>query len=94
MRFVSDDIWKSIRELEKSGTEIIAVRQSIELVPLISMKIARGLFKDLADVVRLIRHENLDDSFADRLHAALRNDYLRCLDEKRGDDEFDGGVAQ
>ncbi len=88
-KFVPDGIWKRIREFEKSGAGILDIRRSIDLVSLISMRLARGRQQDLADVIVLIRHDNLDESFAEHLDSALRDDYIHCLDERRIEEEND-----
>jgi hypothetical protein len=40
-------------------------------------------------VVNLIRFNDLDETFAQRLHRTLRQDYIECLEEKRREDEYD-----
>ena len=37
----------------------------------------------------MIRFNDLDESFADRLHESVRQDYIECLEEKRREDEYD-----
>jgi hypothetical protein len=72
-----------------------AVRERIEnievvnLPTLIELKLAARRYQDFADVVSLIRAHQLDESFADRLHASVRNDYIECLEEKRREDEYE-----
>lgn len=34
-----------------------------------------------------IRAHKLDESFAHRLHATLRSDFIECLEEKRREEE-------
>ena len=63
--------------------------QVVPLAPLIELKLAAHWYYDLGDVVSLIRARELDESFVEQLHPAVRVDYLKCLDEKRRDDEFD-----
>lgn len=61
----------------------------VNLVTLIQLKLAARRYRDFGDVVELIRFNELDESFADRLHPSLRRDYIECLEEKRRDDEYD-----
>jgi hypothetical protein len=61
----------------------------IDLVTLIQLKLAARRHQDFADVVNLIAAHNLDESFADRLHATLRRDYIECLEEKRREEEYE-----
>ena len=63
--------------------------QVVPLATLIELKLAAHWYYDLGDVVSLIQARELDESFAEQLHPAVRVDYLKCLDEKRRDDEFD-----
>ena len=39
--------------------------------------------------MELIRFNDLDESFADRLHPSLRRDYIECLEEKRREEEYE-----
>jgi hypothetical protein len=57
-------------------------------VTLIQMKLAARRHQDFADVVNMIRFNDLDESFTERLHPSVRRDYSECLDEKRRDDEY------
>jgi hypothetical protein len=72
----------------QASEEIDAIRV-ITLVQLIQLKLAARRYYDFGDVVRLIAAHNLDESFADRLHPAVRRDYIECLEEKRRDDEYE-----
>jgi hypothetical protein len=73
----------------------VRVREPIEriyyvnLVTLIELKLAARRWRDFADVVELIGFNSLDESFADRLHASVRQDYIECLEEKRREDEYE-----
>jgi hypothetical protein len=40
-------------------------------------------------VVELIRHNNLDESFAERLDKSIRSDFIECLEEKRREDDYE-----
>jgi hypothetical protein len=72
-----------------------AVRERIEnievvnLPTLVELKLAARRYQDFADVVSLIRAHQLDESFADRLHVSVRDDYIECLEEKRREDEYE-----
>lgn len=63
--------------------------QVIDLATLIELKLAARRYQDFADVVNLIRANGLDESFQDKLHAAVRGDYIECLKEKRREDEYE-----
>jgi hypothetical protein len=61
----------------------------VDLVNLIQLKLAARRWRDFADVVELIRYNDLDESFKQRLHASVRGDYVECLEEKRREDEYE-----
>jgi hypothetical protein len=61
----------------------------VDLVNLIQLKLAARRWRDFADVVELIRSNDLDESFQQRLHASVRGDYVECLEEKRREDEYE-----
>lgn len=61
----------------------------VNLRTLIELKLAARRFQDFADVVNLIRANQLDGSFADQLHPSVRNDFIECVEEKRREDEYD-----
>jgi hypothetical protein len=61
----------------------------VDLVTLVQLKLAARRWRDFADVVELIRHNGLDESFADKLHPSVRGDYVECLEEKRREDEYE-----
>jgi hypothetical protein len=60
----------------------------VDLVTLIQLKLAARRYQDFGDVVKLIEAQNLDESFAERLHPSVRRDYIECLDEKLREDEY------
>ena len=62
--------------------------QYIDQLTLIQLKLAARRHQDFADVVNLIRANNLDESYLDRLHPSLRQDFIECLEEKCRDDEY------
>jgi hypothetical protein len=61
----------------------------VDLPTLVEMKLAARRFKDLGDVVDLIRQNGLDESFQDRLHETVRSDFIECLEEKRREDDYE-----
>jgi hypothetical protein len=70
-------------------SETVEKYQVVDLVTLIQLKLAARRHRDFGDVVELIRFNDLDESFADRLHNSLRRDYIECLEEKRREDEYE-----
>jgi hypothetical protein len=60
----------------------------INLVTLIQLKLAARRHQDFADVVNLIDIHKLDESFLDRLHSSVRQDFIECLEEKRREGEY------
>ena len=69
--------------------ELINGFRVVDLPTLVQLKLADRRYQDFADVVSLIRENELDESFAARLHPAVRTDFLLCLDEKRREDEYE-----
>jgi hypothetical protein len=69
-------------------SQTIKKARVIDLVTLIQMKLAARRHQDFADVVNMIRFNDLGESFTERLHPSVRRDYSECLDEKRRDDEY------
>lgn len=63
--------------------------QVVNLATLIELKLAARRHRDFGDVVDLIRVQNLDESFLDRLHPSVHQDYIECLEEKRREDEYE-----
>lgn len=68
---------------ETSSIEVAGIRV-IELPRLVELKLASGMtapdrLRDLADVQELIRAEELDESFADRLDPSVRAKFLELL---------------
>ena len=63
--------------------------QVLDLATLIQLKLAARRYQDFADVVSLIRVQQLDETFAERLHPSVRSDYIECLEEKRREDEYE-----
>jgi hypothetical protein len=69
-------------------SEVIDKAHVINLETLIQLKLAARRHRDFGDVVELIRFNELDESFAERLHPSLRQDYIECLEEKRREDQY------
>ena len=61
----------------------------IDLPTLVQLKLAARRYQDFADVVNLIRFNELDESFKARLHPSVQRDYVECLEEKRREDEYE-----
>ena len=70
-------------------SETIDKIRVLNLEALIQLKLAARRYKDFGDVVELIRSNNLDESFAEGLHASIRGDYSECLEEKRREDLYE-----
>jgi hypothetical protein len=56
---------------------------------LIQLKLAARGHYDFGDVVSLIRIHQLDESFLEKIHPAVRPDFIECLEEKRREDEYE-----
>lgn len=69
-------------------SQTIEEMQVLDLATLIQLKLAARRHQDFADVVSLIRVQQLDESFASRLHPSVGADYIECLEEKRREDEY------
>ncbi len=65
----------------------------LNLPTLVQLKLAARRYQDFADVVALIRANQLDEGFAAGLHPSVRGDYIECLEEKRREDEYDARQA-
>lgn len=63
--------------------------QVVNLLTLVELKLAARRYQDFADVVYLIRANNLDESFKAKLNPAVHRDYIECLEEKRREDEYE-----
>jgi hypothetical protein len=70
-------------------SETIQNMQVVNLPTLIQLKLAARRHSDFGDVVSLIGVHNLDESFLDRLHPSVHRDFIACLEEKRGEDEYE-----
>jgi hypothetical protein len=63
--------------------------QVITLPQLIQLKLAARRYYDFGDVVFLIRVHNLDESFLEKLHPSVHQDFIECLEEKRREEEYE-----
>ncbi len=70
-------------------SQTIDKAEVLDIVNLVQLKLAARRYRDFGDVVELIRFNNLDESFANKLHSSVRRDYFDCLDEKRREDEYE-----
>lgn len=70
-------------------SEVIEKYHVVNLPTLVQLKLAARRWRDFADVVELIRFNDLDESFQQNLHPAVRRDFIECLEEKRRDDEYE-----
>lgn len=61
----------------------------VDLITLVELKLAARRHRDFGDVVELIRFNELDEAFAQKLHKSVRGDYTECLEEKRREDEYE-----
>jgi hypothetical protein len=61
----------------------------IDLPTLVQLKLAARRYQHFADVVNLIKFNDLDESFQEQLHSSVRQDYIECLEEKRREDEYE-----
>lgn len=61
----------------------------VNLATLIELKLAAHRYQDYADVVSLIRANDLGDCFAEQLHISVRKDFAACMEEKRRDDRYE-----
>jgi hypothetical protein len=61
----------------------------VDLATLVELKLAARRHKDFGDVVDLIRANNLDESYCERLHSSVHRDFIECLEEKRREDKYE-----
>jgi len=71
----------------EASQEIEKIRV-LTLPQLIQLKLAARRYYDFGDVVFLIRVHNLDESFLEKLHSSVHQDFIECLEEKRREDEY------
>lgn len=73
---------------DQASQEIEKVRV-VTLPQLIQLKLAARRYYDLGDVVFLIRVHNLAESFLEKLHPSVHQDFIGCLEEKRREDSYE-----
>jgi hypothetical protein len=73
---------------QEASTQIEDVKV-VTLLQLIQLKLAARRYYDLGDVAFLIRVHNLDESFMAQLHPSVHRDFVKCLEEKRREDEYE-----
>ena len=61
---------------------------TVTLERLITLKLVTWRYRDWGDVVELIRANDLDESFAEKLDPIVRSAYRQCYDEKVEDDRY------
>lgn len=69
-------------------SEVIDTIRVVNLPTLVELKLAARRWRDFADVVELIRFNELDESFRSKLHPSTHADFIECLEEKRREDEY------
>ena len=83
------ELWKRVRAIERDFRTVIDAQPSIGLVALIEMKLIVRRSQDMADVIKLIRHNGLDATFADGLSPRLRPTFIELIEERHSEDEAD-----
>jgi len=71
------------------ASESIEGIQFVDLATLVQLKLAAKRYRDFGDVVELIRFNDLNENFAERILPSVRGDYIECLEEKRREDEYE-----
>jgi hypothetical protein len=74
--------------------EVRDKKKVIKLATLVELKLAARRWRDFADVVELIRFNNMGGSFARNLHSSVRKDFIECLEEKRREDEYEARESE
>jgi hypothetical protein len=80
---------KVIRFPDPSEAVEIEGLRTIPLPRLVELKLVTWRYKDWADVVELIRANNLGEAFADQLNPLVRMAYLECYDQKVEEDRYE-----
>jgi len=70
-------------------SQVIDKIHVVNLPTLVELKLAARRWRDFADVVELIRFNELDETFLEKLHPSTHGDFIECLEEKRREDEYD-----
>jgi len=63
--------------------------QVVNLPNLVQLKLAARRYQDFADVVNLIRFNQLDEAYMKKLHSSVHGDFIECLEEKRREEEYE-----
>ena len=61
----------------------------VDLPTLVQLKLAAGRYQDFADVVNLIRANNLDETYARKLAPSVAKDFIECVEEMRREDQYE-----
>lgn len=80
---------KVVRFPDPAEAVLIEGLRTVTLERLIALKLVTWRFKDWGDVVELIRANDLDESFADRLPEFIRSAFLQCHDERVEEDRYE-----
>lgn len=80
---------KTVRFPDPDEAIILHGLPTVTLDRLIALKLVTWRHKDFADVISLIRANDLREDFADRLPEELRIVYVQCYDEMREEDRYD-----
>lgn len=73
----------------EQSRQVIEQIQVVTLPQLVQLKLAARRHYDFGDVVFLIRVHNLEESFMEKLHPSVHQDFIECLEEKQREDEYD-----
>ncbi len=80
---------KVIRFPDPSEAVEIEGLRTVSLERLIELKLVTWRFRDWGDVVELIRRNNLDEAFAERVDPLVRMAYVECYDQKVEEDKYE-----
>ncbi len=61
---------------------------TVTLPRLIELKLVTWRLKDWADVIELMRRNDLNETYAQQLHPLVRMAYLECLDQMMDEDRY------
>jgi hypothetical protein len=79
---------REIRFPDPAEAEVHNSARTVSLARLIELKLVTWRFQDWGDVVNLIRHFDLDQTFAERLHPTVRSVFLQCYDQCLEEDKY------
>ena len=80
---------KLIRFPDPDESVTVKGLRTVSLERLIELKLVTWRFRDWGDVVELIRRNNLDEAFAERIHPLVCMAYLECYDQKVEEDKYE-----